>query len=125
MALRSIIHPSVHAALPGHFPATCTIQENTPTRDSYGQEIPDWNDLAGHVGLSCAVSEKGSTERRNLWGAYPEAQKLVALAGSYPSITNEHTVVIDGIQYDILAALHDSQSASTYLPIRVVRNAGA
>lgn len=121
MALRAMIHPKLHEALPDHYPASCTIQVNTPTRDDKGQPIAAWSDLAGHVEIPCAVSEAGSTERRNLWGTYPEAEKMIALGGSYPDITTIHSAVTGGVRYDILGTLDDSQSASGYLMVRRVR----
>lgn len=118
-----IVSPALMRQLSGtHFPATCTIQEHTPARDAAGQPQPQWTDLEGHVDIPCAVSDRGSDERRNLWGSYPEAQRLIALAGHYPGIVAAgHAALVDGARYDILAVVHDSQSAATYLPVRRVQ----
>ena len=51
--VRALTHPRMVTGLKNFYPQTCTIQVNSPTRDAHGQEIPDWNDLAGHVAIPC------------------------------------------------------------------------
>lgn len=118
-----IVHPGLLAKLaPNHYAGTVTIQQNTPTNDSAGQEIPSWANLSGHVDLSCrkAPREQFSREARSQAQIYAVHVWEIAIAGYYPTITEEMRAVVDGINYDIELVQLDGNRKTTRLQARKV-----
>jgi head-tail adaptor len=118
--MASIIHPGMLAALSDFFPSTCTIQQNTPEQDAYGEPIADWDDLAGHVDIPCQISPAGGREVKLANQTYAVASHAIALQGSYTTITPAMRVTSGGATYDILAVESDSQGVMTRLLCQVV-----
>lgn len=105
-----------------HYTSAVTIQESTPSQSSTGEVSYSWSNLSGHVELSCLVADRGSTEHQMLWGTFHEAERIIALAGSYTDITTEHRAVVGSTNYDILGAIEDLAGVATYLPVRAARS---
>lgn len=118
-----IVHPGLLASLqPNHYAGTVTIQQNTPTNDSAGQEIPAWANLAGHVDLSCrkAPRQQFSREVRNQAQLYAVHVWEITIAGYYNTITEEMRAVMDGVNYDIELVQSDGNRKTTRLQVRKV-----
>lgn len=118
-----IVHPGLLPKLaPNHYAGTVTIQESSPTNDSAGQEIPNWANLAGHVDLSCrkAPQQQFSREARSQAQIYAVHVWEIAIAGYYPTITEEMRAVVDGINYDIELVQLDGNRKTTRLQARKV-----
>lgn len=122
----TILHEGMLAALPNFFPATCTVQVNTPSAGDGGERTPSWANLASHVDIPCAIAPAGIREGRAAGAVESEATHTVLLAGSYTSIlasgdaVPKHQVVSGGRSYQILGVEHDSQSYLTRLKTKLV-----
>lgn len=116
----TLISPRMLGSLTAFYPSLCTIQQNTPVADSYGQPIAAWANLAGHVGLACAVMSGGGREMKLPNQTYTVASHVILLAGHYPTITTAMRAVVGGVNYDILSVESDSQSTMTRLACQVV-----
>ena len=118
-----IVHPGLLASLATNFyPSVCTIQAATQSLDALGQVVRTWADLAGHIGLACALAEPppSGEETETTAQSYVRRRKRVALNGLYASITELHRAVVDGVAYDIERVSQDSQSKTTYLDVEIV-----
>lgn len=118
-----IVHPSLLTRLlTDHYPSTAAIQYPVATQDSYGEESEGWSALVGHSAIPCRIAPQAqfSREQRNQAQLYAVHVWDVALAGYYPSISEEMRVVVDGTAYDIELVQHDGNQATTHLQVRVV-----
>lgn len=118
-----IVHPGLLASLqPTHYASTVTIQYAVVTQDSYGEESEGWSTLAGHADLRCrlAPEQAFSREQRNQAQIYAVHSWIIAIAGHYPTITEEMRAVIDGQSYDIELVQFDGNQQTTHLQVRVV-----
>lgn len=119
-----IVHPGLLAALAGNFyPSSCTIQRATESRDNFGQVTFAWANLAGHVGIGCAVAEPQgdrAEETETTEQSYTPQRRRVALNGVYSAIAVQDRAVIGGVNYDIERVTTDSQGMTTYLDVQVV-----
>jgi len=115
------MHPSLLARLTTHFyPSTVTIQQYTPARDTDGAEIKAWADVAGLVDLACSRAAQGGNEQRRPDGTIAISPWRVAITGYYVDIVPKMRAVLGGVNYDILAVQHDSQSDQTYLVMETI-----
>lgn len=118
-----IVHPGLLAALaPNHYASLCTIQKRTDTADSYGQPIPAWANLSGHVDLRCRIApfQQFSREQRTQAQLYAVHVWEIAVAGYYPTITEKMRAVVDGVAYDIELVQPDGNDMTTHLQGRKV-----
>lgn len=124
-----IVHPDLLASLaPNHYATTVTIQEAVVTQDSYGEEHPTsvdddgWTDLAGHVDLRCRMAPtlSQSREQRTQAQLYAVHVWQIAIAGPYPSITEEMRALVNSVAYDIETVSFDGNSKTTHLQVRIV-----
>ena len=105
------------------FALTCTIQASTETRNSSGQIVDSWANLAGHVDIPCVVGQAASgaaTEQRRPQATIVRTGHVIALGGYYPSITTKHRAVVSGTNWNILDVRHDPSGAYTELDVEVV-----
>ncbi len=116
-----IIHPGMLAALPNHYPATCTIQGATTTQSGTGALSQSWANVTGLVSLPCRLAPVNATEVRQATGTFAEATHTIALAGYYSAIVETQRAVVGGVNYDIVGVQHDGNSKSTRLLVRLVR----
>lgn len=117
-----IVHPGLLASLqPNHYASTVTIQQSTPTPDSYGEEVESWTNLASHVDLRCRIApqQQFSREQRNSAQLYAVHVWDIAIAGYYPTITEEMRAVVDSVSYDIELVQHDGNHETTHLQVRI------
>ena len=122
--VRELVHPQMLTHLADFYPSLCTIEQDTSTDadvDSIGQAVPDWQPLAGHVDIPCAVA---SVEGREIAGppqSYGVTNKRIGLRGYYPLILARMRVVIGTTIYSILAPPDfDSHGKLTRLIVGVV-----
>lgn len=120
-----IIHPELLSRVqPNFYPSSCTIQEPTETADSYGQPIPSWGNLSGHVGISCRLSPESQAsgdELRTQTQIYTVHSWLISFNDYYPLIDETMRAVIDGATYDILQVQHDGNNQTTRLRVRTLQ----
>lgn len=111
-------------SLAAFFIHTCTIRENTPTRDAAGQPQDSWANLASHVALPCrvapvtALTRAARVQRDDM--TVTTYSHVIMLAGPYPAITTAHQAVIDGVSYQIVNVVRDSALVATELQVEVV-----
>lgn len=116
----ALIHPSLTAALTtsGHFGDTGTVQLGTET-NTQGNPSKSWADVSGLVDIPCAIAADKVSEFRA--PAYAERTHKALLDGNYTAIDPTiHRFVSGGVNYGILGADQDSQSATTRLHLREV-----
>lgn len=116
-----IIHPGMLAALPNHYPATCTIQGATTTQSGTGALAQAWANVLGLVALPCRLAPAQSAEVRQATGTFAEYTHTIALAGHYSAIVETQRAVVAGTSYDITGVEHDGNGMSTRLLVRLVR----
>lgn len=122
MRQHGIIHPEMMERLrPNFYPSLCTIQQRTDTADSYGQPLPDWSNLAGHVNLPCRIAPKSTQERRTSEQIYVTATHHIALGGHYPAVTEKMQAIVDGTTYDIEGVEWDGNVKTTRIYVRLVK----
>lgn len=114
-----IIHPGMLAALPNHYPSTCTIQGATPTQSGTGALSLSWANVTGLVSLPCRLAPINATEVRQATGTFAESTHTIALAGYYAAVVAQRAVV-GGVAYDIVGVQHDGNGKSTRLLVRLV-----
>jgi hypothetical protein len=117
----TLVHPGLTAALTtsGHFGATGTVQFKTVT-NTRGNPSESWANVAGLVDIPCAIAAATADEQRAM-PAYATRTHKALLDGDYTAIDpTVHRFVSGGVNYDILGAEHDSQSATTRLHLREV-----
>lgn len=115
-----IIHPGMLAALPNHYPATCTIQAKTVTQSATGAPTATWANVGGLVALRCRIAPATANEVRAATGVYAEYTHTIDLAGNYAAVETQRAIVA-GVAYDIIGVQHDGQGISTKLLVRLVR----
>lgn len=118
-----IVHPGLLTRLqPNHYASTVTIQYAVVTQDSYGEESAGWTTLTGHASLPCRIApqQQFSREQRSQAQLYAVHVWDIAVAGYYPTITEEMRAVVDGTAYDIELVQHDGNHEMTHLQVRVV-----
>ena len=123
-ALDSIIHPGLLDDLDaqGFFPDTGTVQSFTITKVE-GEPTKNWADIPGLVDLDCAISPATTDERRSTDMTIALSTHKALLKGNYPTITAANRFVSGGVNYDICGPPeHDSQSYTTRLRLRLVKN---
>lgn len=115
-----LLTSSLVRGLSKFFGSACTIQVNTPTADAHNQPIASWANRTGYVALQCRRAPVSEAERRSLGEVVESATHLVALYGSYPSITPAMRAIVDGTTYDITGVRSDGESVLTYLGCKLV-----
>jgi len=111
-----LIHPFLLDRLGSFFSATCTVQTNTPAQDAYGQPIAAWANLAGHVDIPCGIyPTKTQQEVKRADGTITVATHRANLQGVFASITTAMRLVSEGLNYDIVGVVTDSQRVITSL----------
>lgn len=130
LSVSKIMHPSLLDKLENSFfPATATIQVNTPTNND-GVLTDSWANVSGLVDLDCTIAPAIPTvEQRLADPAITVAREthVVVISGYYNSITTAHRAVVttvgeEALTLDILAVEHDSQNKLTRLRAEAVTN---
>lgn len=118
---RPLMHPNLLTRLrPSFFVTTCTVQANTPSRTSLGEQTDSWANVTGLVDLACSLAPVGVTTQRTPMGIWVNATHRLLLSGYYSTIQTKHSVVIAGTRYAIEGVEHDSQQTMTRLALRLV-----
>ena len=120
MSTRAIFDPRMMLELRDYFPSECTIQEDLGVEDDYGQIVPDWQNLAGHVDLSCAHGPSKGNEVKQPDQTYVISNYTLSLRGYYPTITEKMRAVVDSVVYEILLVQCDSHGVTTRILTRKV-----
>lgn len=105
------------------FPSTASIQENTETTNDFGELVPNWGDLAGHTGLSCAVAPTGGQEVKLPDQTYVVANYTASFPSDQSAVTEKMRVVVTGPNagtYDILLIQGDSHGDVTRMFVNEV-----
>jgi SPP1 family predicted phage head-tail adaptor len=106
------------------FPASCTIQSATLTRDGFGQPIQSWSTVTGLSSLAVRVASAtaiiSGNEFRALGILTEETTHIALLQGHYATITPAMQAVIAGVTYNITAVRHDGSDLATYLGLKLV-----
>ena len=120
--MTGMMHPRLLSTLGDLYPSLCTVQLNTPVQDDYGQPFEAWAALAGHVELPCAIRPApiGGGEIRRSDQTIVIKPYHVALAGYYPTITEDMRLVSEGKTYDIIRVDHDQMKQTTRLTAEVI-----
>lgn len=117
---RPLIDPRMFSRLGSFYPSTVTIQENTPTQGTMGEEQDVWTNKVGYVDLSCHLAPSGGREVKRPDQTYVVSTHIIAIAGHYPGIEEVDQAIIDGQGYDILLVENDSLGDSTRLVTEIV-----
>lgn len=123
--LSTLIHPNLLASLGDFYAATCTIQQNTPTADTFGEPVNAWANVSGLVGIPCSIAPNvietpGGGEARTATMTLHRVTHHIALQGHYAAILPEMRLVSAGVNYDIIAVEHDSHAVQTRLKVELV-----
>ena len=119
---RPLVNPRMLEHLePSFYRGGCTIQENIPSRNAYGEDVAAWSDLAGHVAIPCHLAPDTGRETRGAELTISETTHVALLSGRYDRIDNTHRAVIDDVVYDIVGVDHDAQDSMTRLRLRIVQ----
>lgn len=119
-----MINPGFMAALSGFYPSLCTMRTATETQTSTGAVQQVWADAPGLAGLRCRLAPAANSANREVRaeaGTYGEFTYTIALGGYYPTITEKMQALVDGVAYDVQAAAHDGNHATTELFVRLAR----
>lgn len=98
----------------------CTINEDT--RQEFETQ-PNWQPLQGHTNLRCRISSTVPVrDIRDISEQFTisESSKVAILGGTFPLITTDHQLVLDGVAFEIVAIRLDSETQFTYLELRDV-----
>lgn len=110
----SLFHPDMLDRLGDFFPSACTIQYPVKTQDPItGEESIIWTDVAGHVDIPCSHGPSGGVEVKLPDQTYVTSNYTLALAGSYPTVTEVMRAVVDSVVYDIILVQPDSHGMKT------------
>ncbi len=116
--VRALIDQRMLDHLGDFYPSRCNIQARTDAQDGYGEPIPTWANLAGHVNLPCAlapfvIASPQQAEMRRPDGTIVVATHHLSIAGHFPSITPSMRAVVSGVTYNILSVEWDSLGQTT------------
>jgi len=116
-----IMHPSLLARMDHFYNSTVTIQSYTAPQDSYGEESPKtWANIAGLVDMQCSRAAQGGDEVKRPDGTIAVSPWRIAISEYQASIVPKMRAVLGGVNYDILAAYHDSKGNTTSLDCEIV-----
>lgn len=117
-----IVHPGRLTALADFFPQTVTVQQDAgTTTDAAGQQVRNWQDVAGMTALPARISPPGRQEEiRRPDGTVVVDAFIVALRGVYELTPRQRLVDGDGRVHDILAVDVDGQGTYTRLKTEIV-----
>ncbi len=115
-----LIPPSLIANLSFLFNKTVTIQINTPTPNDFGEPVPTWADLAGHVAIPCVMFPVTGGTKFKPEVNYDVGSQRIMLQGWYPAILPTMQAIIGGVTYPIDFVEQDSQDLLTQLIVRLV-----
>lgn len=132
---KRLYHPRFLAGLGKFFPVQCTILHDTGnTVDSHGAPVTSWDELDGHVNLSCDLVTDSGEEVQRPNGTVLISSHRILLKGYYPGITERMKLLIEdavflqpglpaslGDTYDILRVDHDANQQVTRLICQLVR----
>ena len=121
MTLRALFDPLMMTALDDFYPSLCTIQASTRARNAAtGALVDTWADVAGLVGLACAIAPSRGSEVKRSDETYAVSEFVVSLPTYQPTITARHRAIVDGVTFDILLPQPDSHHGQTRLLVRRV-----
>ena len=125
--LDGLIHPDLLDSLERVYLAVCTVQESTETKRQNGEIINEWTAVSNLTGLRGIFAAAAAAEKRGQALTVQTATHVLDLQGYYPdaAVTMRammYTAVSGGISqaYNIVAVVHDSQSAQTRLELEIV-----
>lgn len=115
----------------GTLVSTVTIQQRANAVSAYGQpDLSDWASITGLVGLSGMLSvptvfrpDQTATIRKDdqfevLGLRHLYLNDYFGPGGTNPQILQQHSALIDGARYEIMAVEFDSQKQTTRLAVR-------
>lgn len=120
MTLHELIDSRLLNQLADFFPDLCTIQSSTPTQGDSGELTDVWTNLAGHINLPCRKAPAGGREPRLPNITYTVGTHIILIRHYYSTITTSMRVVLDSINYNILAVEFDGDKEMTRLTVEVV-----
>ena len=133
MAERRMFRTGMLDALASFYPARCTLQNVTRTRDDYGQPVETWADDDDLVDLRGLLVPATEDKLRQYGLLIEQTSHILALAGHYPGITPDMRVVVatttsDGTTsetYTVRGVRHDAHGLQTHLGLTLtVASAG-
>lgn len=104
----------------------CTIQQRSGTVDALGQvDLSTWSDVAGLVNIACKIAimtkyfpdKSGVVRKESEFDT--KGDRHIALDNYYPGISQEHSAVVDGTRYEIMAVEHASPRPGVYTRLAV------
>lgn len=120
MGVRDIINPRLMGSLGAFAPNTVTIQVNTPTRASNGEEIPSWANVSGLVDLTCRIDPAKGREVKREDGKIAIITHEIMIYESQPTITQRHRAIAGGKTYDIVNPQNNAELTHTVLQVELV-----
>ncbi len=113
----------------GLLKSLCTIRTEVLTQDSFGalvSQVPPVYTVL-HANIACAIGIVSSitvprvgTETRTEDLTQVSKEREVILGGLYDDITTDMQALVDGVAYNILRTVRDSQGTFTELGVELV-----
>jgi len=120
-----LVHPDMLTSLAAFYPQTCTFTLNAAgSVNAHGRPNGAPGNVAGLVNLPCSLNQPARSSqpqevRTPDMTVVTEPHRL-ALAGYYPTVTDEMQCVIGAVVYNVLSVIHDAQHASTWCVLEQV-----
>lgn len=125
MAKRRLFRMGLLESLHLFYPAVCTLQSVTLTRDAYGQPAETWADEEDLTDLRGMLTPATEDKLRQYGLSVELTTHILALAGYYPTITPAMRVLVDEVAYTIRGVRHDAHGLQTHVGVsRAVASAG-
>lgn len=106
---------------PTWFDRFALIEEYTATMNNLGEEVQTYGTVFGMDAIPCRLAPVITPQEQRTAALTPTEQTHTAiLKGDWPTITTKMRATIDGVVYDIITALVDSQRTMTHLGLRQI-----
>lgn len=117
---RTLVNPRLNDKLENINTHTCTIQNFTTVKNSIGEDIKTWANLASHIDLKCFKGNDRGGELLLDDKTQRISNEVINLLGEYPLIKQQYRVIADSVTYNILSVDFDPSKNMTRLTIEVV-----
>ena len=116
-----LIHPKMMEMLQANFfPQTCTLNAPVKGTNKLGEVTRTYQQK---YTVPCRVGTIGGGEQRTPQQTYLEETSVILIQGQFHDLTEEWTVSVDGIDYNIILppVIQNPEGALTRLTVRIIR----
>ena len=111
-------------ALSDFFPSRVTFQQATESKNALYEKVSTWADVAGYIGLGCAVAASGGGEQKSPVEIVTVSDYTMSVTADLTAIIEKMRAVVTGPNagtYDVLKVSVSSHGVLSRVQLRWVR----